>query len=199
MFNIKEVAKFLQESDRIEGIDTKAQHYIQEISGNKNKNKYVKNSVWAWEYVRDNYKKEPDIVDILALHKRQMLGLLRNEEIGNFRKYHVTIGNHMPCNPASVVYKISSLVEGIGERSPMDVHCEFENIHPFPDGNGRVGRLLWLWMELNKGAETITPFLDEFLELWEEPGEVDFFELRARYYTELRKYQARKKLQGCSA
>lgn len=189
-FDIKQIAAFLKQSNLIEGIKTDDQHLVQEISGHKKKNKYVKNSVWAWEYVRDNYKKLPDIVDILTLHKRQMLGLLQNKEIGNFRKYHVTVGSYMPCNPASVPYKMATLVEKYMEGRPMEAHCEFEKIHPFPDGNGRVGRLLWLWLELRQGAEIITPFLEEFVDLWEEPGEVDFFELRHRYYQHLRKYQA---------
>ena len=32
-----------------------------------------------------------------------------------------------------------------GVQNPHYVHCEYENLHPFTDGNGRSGRLLWLW------------------------------------------------------
>lgn len=31
-------------------------------------------------------------------------------------------------------------------RTCYEVGCEYQNLHPFTDGNGRSGRALWLWM-----------------------------------------------------
>ncbi len=33
-----------------------------------------------------------------------------------------------------------------GKVSPYDAHSLYEELHPFTDGNGRSGRVLWLWM-----------------------------------------------------
>jgi Fic family protein len=38
----------------------------------------------------------------------------------------------------------------------LDFHVRFERIHPFQDGNGRVGRLLLFWQCLQTG---IVPFI----------------------------------------
>jgi len=35
-------------------------------------------------------------------------------------------------------------------ENPFTIHREFENLHPFTDGNGRTGRVIWLWQMLNQ-------------------------------------------------
>lgn len=39
------------------------------------------------------------------------------------------------------------------------IHCDYEILHPFTDGNGRSGRVLWLWM---MGGKAPLRFLHEF-------------------------------------
>src|SRR3990167_5248144 len=36
-------------------------------------------------------------------------------------------------------------------NSPFLIHKEYERVHPFTDGNGRSGRLLWLWQMIRLG------------------------------------------------
>lgn len=50
-----------------------------------------------------------------------------------------------------------------GRRSAHAAHCEFERLHPFTDGNGRVGRALWAWQMMRVGSE---PFAFPFLQMF---------------------------------
>ena len=46
---------------------------------------------------------------------------------------------------------------------PWERHCAFEMLHPYMDGNGRTGRLLWVWQTLRLGRDPFRlPFLQAF-------------------------------------
>lgn len=46
--------------------------------------------------------------------------------------------------------------------APWFVHVEYERVHPFTDGNGRSGRMLWLWMMMKSGPAPRIGFLHTF-------------------------------------
>jgi Fic family protein len=106
----------------------------------------------AFDYIL-NYKKEVSKDFIFELHKLVVSNALRQElisQIGRYRTIQVYIGSSLPPKPEDVHIKMANLLRwySINKKilHPLVVasyfHTEFEKIHPFVDGNGRVGRLL---------------------------------------------------------
>jgi len=95
---------------------------------------------------------------IRGMHEVLMRGVRgRNSTPGEFRKMHVQIGSsgrYVPPLPDEAQRLMHDLEQFI--NSPSDkydplilayiVHYQFEAIHPFSDGNGRVGRALMALM-----------------------------------------------------
>lgn len=110
----------------------------------------AKNLARAIEYLMDNPEKEISVELILNLHKT-LLTNIRDDIAGRFRsgREWVRVGTHIGANPEFVNGLMHELVENYNSDASgyfLDkiayFHAEFENIHPFGDGNGRIGRLL---------------------------------------------------------
>lgn len=111
-------------------------------------------------------KKEPlSIPLILEIHRTLTAGayderryVVNGERPGEFKKHDYVTGiNEVGSPPEDVESDLFDLLEevnDIGKQSPLKagayLHARFENIHPFADGNGRVGRtLLNYWLMIN--------------------------------------------------
>jgi len=105
---------------------------------------------WLLDKVAADGKKLTIDTDlILEIHLRLMNGIL--SDAGQFRKHAVRImgANVALANWASIPKKLKALLDSDISKtdtisSLASVHAQFEQIHPFSDGNGRTGRLLLL-------------------------------------------------------
>lgn len=77
---------------------------------------------------------------------------------GHFRRQSVTVGNLVPPPAINIPDLMSDLEKYINldETAPSLIkagfaHVQFETIHPFLDGNGRIGRLLIVLMLIESG------------------------------------------------
>lgn len=109
----------------------------------------AKNLASAIEFLIDNPDKEISVKLILKMHKI-LLSNIRDEIAGRFRinDEWVRVGTHIGANPEFVDGFMRDLVEKYNKDDKYFIdkiayfHAEFENIHPFGDGNGRIGRLI---------------------------------------------------------
>lgn len=58
----------------------------------------------------------------------------------------VRVGNHIaPPSGPEIENSLKVLLANIHDKTPWQNHVEYEKLHPFTDGNGRSGRMLWAW------------------------------------------------------
>lgn len=84
--------------------------------------------------------------------------------VGDYKMRPNVVGGRETTKPNDVPAKMQTLLVAYESKSGIDIndiidfHYEFERIHPFQDGNGRVGRLIALKECLRFG---IVPFIIE--------------------------------------
>ncbi len=63
----------------------------------------------------------------------------------------VQVSKHIaPRGGPEIKTRLENLLTHMHKHSPHAVHCSYQTLHPFTNGNGRSGRLLWLWMMVKK-------------------------------------------------
>lgn len=138
----------------------------------------VFNILKAINWILAGEKKSITQQDLLTLHTQILTGLPATGTPGKFRQEVSAIFNtagiaiYMPPPPQEIPSLIAGLLgftnseeEIISPIKAVLAHFMFEKIHPFLDGNGRVGRLLMQMVLVKegygmKGLLTIEEFLD---------------------------------------
>ena len=152
----------------------------------------------AFDFLYESVKEKKPITEefIKQVHSFVLRG---DEEAGKYRTIQNYVGSltrivYTPCPPAQVPEKMKAYAEELqadckhnAERGQFNWvelfhslskhHIEFENIHPFVDGNGRTGRLLLIYEMISLGLLPIDVRYEE----------------RDRYYAAIKAYRDKEK------
>ncbi|MEI8295236.1 MAG: Fic family protein [Alphaproteobacteria bacterium] len=96
---------------------------------------------------------------ILRAHEALLSGAGEDRIMpGHFREHPVQVGGLIPPPTTEISKLMGDLEQYMNEHSYIPpliraglAHIQFETIHPFLDGNGRIGRLLIVLMLMNDG------------------------------------------------
>jgi len=126
----------------------------------------MKNQLSMFDYMLD-IAKEPLTEEIIKEFHRILKTNTSDEKkdwfnVGEYKKLANTVGGKDTTNPKDVADEMKELLQKYNEKKDVKIediiqfHFEFERIHPFQDGNGRVGRMV-MFKECLK--HSITPFI----------------------------------------
>lgn len=144
----------------------------------------ILNQLAGLRFVEKNqHKKIIARADLFKLHKIIASNVMDQGESGQYRTFGVRVGHYYPPAAKEVPHLMNDYLEWWNKKSmewspiisSAILHYQFESIHPFGDGNGRMGRALALWELYRRDFDTHHIFsVDEV-----------YWENRPHYYFQL--------------
>ena len=141
--------EFLEQSNFIEGVHDSVS---------------LDQAVLAWNYILS--KNVLTIENVLDTHNILMLHQdIDQKDKGQLRRCDVQVGGNVKLSWTSVPFALDMWIEHIGfikdikydkkdhETMSRSLHVQYEDIHPFIDGNGRTGRIFMNWYRVKTGLD----------------------------------------------
>ena len=130
----------------------------------------TKNLARVVSYIDKKAKEQELTLEVMLLLHKMLISNIRDDVAGRFRAKNewVRVGSHVAVDPVKIVNFLELMLvkyqstahENIINRIAL-LHLTFEHIHPFVDGNGRMGRVLNNYLLIREGYVPINiKFID---------------------------------------
>lgn len=112
----------------------------------------------AWKYIAG--KKKITVNDVLEIHRLltnrinpRIAGKIRDCDVWIGGEHKKFIGREILISQLEQVLPLEASFDCTDdpEQATKDCHVLFEHVHPFEDGNGRVGRIIYNWHRMQLG------------------------------------------------
>lgn len=130
----------------------------------------AKNLARVVSYINKKAKEQELTMEIILSLHQMLISNIRDDVAGRFRKNNefVRVGSHIAPNPKEIVGRLEKMLADYNASSDENIirriarlHLTFEYIHPFVDGNGRIGRVINNYLLIREGFVPINiKFID---------------------------------------
>lgn len=120
----------------------------------------AKNLARVVGYIDKKAKEQELTLEVIKTLHNMLLTNIRTEIAGRFRQLgeYVRVGSHIAPAPEKVIDLLTLMLNDYNATAHLPIifriaklHLAFENIHPFVDGNGRIGRVLNNYLLIREG------------------------------------------------
>jgi Fic family protein len=120
----------------------------------------TKNLARVVDYLNKTAQEKPISTELILLLHKLLLTNIRDDIAGRFRQQDewVRVGTYIASDPKNITNETEQMLLDYKANSHKPIieriakfHLVFEHIHPFVDGNGRIGRVLNNYMLVREG------------------------------------------------
>jgi Fic family protein len=138
-----DVKKYIKASNEIEGIYSEKENA---------------QSLAAWAFLDE----QPLLSHAIICRLQKLITINQTDLAPNARGYYrgmagnnvnVTVGGRLAPDHSYIEQLMIDWLNDVPEMTPLTGHIRFESIHPFVDGNGRTGRMLYWYVCKRRGIK----------------------------------------------